>query len=255
MTLATHRTSTASRWSPRSCSWRSCWVGLAGSAWRHRVQRTGEQRVRESSLTLDEGVLYAQSFVLATTGPTRANPVPAVVHLGGAVSDKCPNAATLARHERHQLRATSTSSANSTWMTKVRDNGGALGATTTRCRPTWPRRRRARHVRRRRAPTTSTATTRSGSRRSPIVRGKARNVVARLQLEKLAESIPQTGVTAGALVDDQQRQPRRHADHRHRRLERPRALQHHGREPAASTPKAGQIVPAPAGGATRRRTS
>ena len=86
--------------------------------------RTREQRVRESTLALDEGVLYAQSLVLATKWPNAVNPYPASC-ISGTVSDKCPNAATLGGTGDTNF-ANVDQKANSAWKTKVRDNGGAL---------------------------------------------------------------------------------------------------------------------------------
>ena len=88
-----------------------------------------------------------------------------------------------------------------TWTTKVRDNGGALATAfdptkadlaQTGC--TSP------PVLRDHACTYDA----NGDRElwvqsQAIVRGKPRNVVARLRLEQLAESVPQTAVVAGAL--------------------------------------------------------
>ena len=69
------------------------------------AHRSREQRVRESSLSLDEGVLYAQSLVLSTSGPNTLNPLlPPAARRAGRPATSCPNAATLAGSATAQLR-------------------------------------------------------------------------------------------------------------------------------------------------------
>jgi Tfp pilus assembly protein PilX len=160
--------------------------------------RSRKQRVRESSLALDEGVLYAQSLVLATTWANALNPYPATCTSGGAASDKCPTAATLAGSANANF-ANVDQLNNSTWKTKVRDNGGALKNAYDPLQADLAQ-----------------TTTGVGTCAAPctydfnrdnelwvqaqsIVRGKKRNVVARMRLEQITENLPQTGVTAGAL--------------------------------------------------------
>jgi Tfp pilus assembly protein PilX len=160
--------------------------------------RSREQRVRESSLSLDEGVLYAQSLVLATKWANALNPYPATCTSGGAASDKCPNAATLAGSATANF-ANVDQLGNSTWKTKVRDNGGALKNAYDPLQADLAQ-----------------TTTGVGTCAAPctydfnhdnelwvqaqsIVRGKKRNVVARMRLERVTENLPETGVTAGAL--------------------------------------------------------
>jgi Tfp pilus assembly protein PilX len=174
-------------------------LGLAAlRAVESNSHRSREQRVRESTLALDEGVLYAQSLVLATKWANALNPYPATCTSGGAASDKCPNAATLAGSANANF-ANVDQLANSTWKTKVRDNGGALknaydplqadlAQTTTGLG------------------TCAAPCTFDFNRDNEIwvqaqstVRGKKRNVVARMRLEQITENLPETGVTAGAL--------------------------------------------------------
>jgi Tfp pilus assembly protein PilX len=160
--------------------------------------RSREQRERESALAVDEGVLYAQSLVLATQWANALNPYPATCTSGGAASTKCPSAATLAGSANANFNNVD-QLANSTWKTKVRDNGGALknaydplqadlAQTTTGIG------------------TCAAPCTYDFNRDNEIwvqaqstVRGKSRNVVARMRLEQITENLPQTGVTAGAL--------------------------------------------------------
>ena len=161
-------------------------------------KRTREQRVRESTLALDEGVLYAQSLVLATKWANALNPYPATCTSTGAASDKCPNAATLAGSSTANF-ANVDQLNNSAWRTKVRDNGGALKnaydplqadlAQTTAGKGTCP------------GPCTYdfNKDNEIWVQAQSTVRGKKRNVVARMRLEQITENVPETGVTAGAL--------------------------------------------------------
>ena len=177
-------------------------LGLADS----ESSRTREQRVRESTLQLDEGVLYAQSLVLSTKWPSALNPYPARCSSAGAVDARCPNAATLAGSSSGANFGNVDQSSGATWITKVRDNGGPLAAAYNPLQADL-------------AQTTGTltcpgpctydfngdnqvwvqaqSTLRDGSAAHPHF--KSRNVVARLRLEQLTENVPETGVTAGAL--------------------------------------------------------
>jgi hypothetical protein len=170
------------------------------------TQRTREDRERESALLVDEGVLYAQSLVLQTAWPTaptvdivtgRANYYPAQCNSTTTGSDfRCPNPQTLA--------ASSSSAAfnnvdvvdHASWATKVRDNGGDLLKAYDPFKADTPQSGCFTS-----APCTYDA---NGDRElwvqsQTFVRGKPRNVVAKLRLEQLAESIPQTAVVSGAL--------------------------------------------------------
>jgi len=161
--------------------------------------RTREQRVRESALQLDEGVLYAQSLVLSTKWANAANAYPPTCTSAGAASDKCPSAVTLAGSGNANF-ANVDQLNNSSWVTKVRDNGGSLRSAydplqadavqTTAGLGTCP----------------LTPCTYDFNRDNEVwvqaqstVRGKPRNVVARLRLEEIVENVPETAVTAGAL--------------------------------------------------------
>jgi Tfp pilus assembly protein PilX len=167
----------------------------------HRSRNTRES---ESALNLDEGVLYAQSLILAQGWPSAANHPNVVASCSSATATQaayvnaCPNPGNLAG---------SASSANfknvdqlqgSTWKTKIRDNDGALKNAYD---PT-------------KSDLAQTGT--KGTCASPCnydfngddkvwvqaqtyVKGHPRNVVALMQLETLRESIPRSAVTAGAL--------------------------------------------------------
>ena len=161
--------------------------------------RTQEQRARESALQLDEGVLYAQSLVLSTLWPNEENAYPPSCTSGGAASDMCPSAANLAGASGSNFSNVDQLNSSS-WITKVRDNGGALksaydplqadAAQTTAGVGTCPR-----------TPCTFDFNddNQIWVQSQSTVRGKSRNVVARLRLEEIVENIPQTAVTAGAI--------------------------------------------------------
>jgi Tfp pilus assembly protein PilX len=160
------------------------------------THRTRESRESESALNLDEGVLYAQSLVLAQKWPTAEEPALALCTEATAPTDnRCPSAANLAGSGSAANFQNVDQLVNSTWKTKVRDNGGEVKSSydPTKADLAQP----GCLV----APCTYDA---NGDRElwvqaQSVVRGRPRNVVARLRLEVLAESTPQTAVTAGAL--------------------------------------------------------
>lgn len=179
------------------------------------TRRTREQRERESALNVDEGVLYAQSLVMQTAWPSSANndPVtlqpqyyPAVCTSSTPANRSCPNAESLVAANSSNPGSAVFGNVdelkNVTWTTKVRDNGGALAssydpnkADDAQSGCTVPA-----------ALGSSTACTYDANKdrelwvqSQAIVRGKPRNVVARLRLEQLEESIPQTAVVSGAV--------------------------------------------------------
>jgi len=161
-------------------------------------KRTREQRERESSLQLDEGVLYAQSLVLSTKWANAANPYPVKCTSGGTASDKCPSAANLAGAGGSNFSNVDQLNSSS-WVTKVRDNGGALKAAYDPLKADL-------------AQTTALIGTCAAPctydfnkdnevwvQAQSTVKGKPRNVVARLRLEEVTENVPETAVTAGAI--------------------------------------------------------
>jgi hypothetical protein len=174
------------------------------------TERTREDRQRESALMLDEGVLYAQSLVMQTAWPTsplldsasrpQYYPAQCTSTVASGQDFRCPNPATLA-----SANATNKATAqfanvdvdsDVTWATKVRDNGGALAGAYDPTKADLPQTG---------CFTTGPCTYDANGDRElwvqsqTIVRGTPRNVVARLRLEQLTESIPQTAVVAGAL--------------------------------------------------------
>jgi hypothetical protein len=181
------------------------------------TNRTREQRERETALNLDEGVLYAQSLVLATAWPSSSgvDPIsgepqyyPASCTNSSPANKRCPNPQTLAAANSSSPGSAlfasvdvatdlaSTTKDDVTWTTKVRDNGGALATSYDAAKADLQQANCFVG-----APCTYDA---NGDRElwvqsRAVVRGKPRNVVARLRLEQLAESIPQTAVVSGAL--------------------------------------------------------
>jgi hypothetical protein len=179
------------------------------------TRRTREQRERESALNVDEGVLYAQSLVMQTAWPSSPDndPVtskpqyyPVVCTSSGPADRRCPNAASLvaaAGSPDTAAFANVDELSNVTWKTKVRDNGGALA---TSYDPLKADLSQGAGCPIPAALGATTACTYDANRdrelwvqSQAIVRGKPRNVVARLRLEQLAESVPQTAVVAGAV--------------------------------------------------------
>jgi hypothetical protein len=161
------------------------------------THRTRESREAESALNLDEGVLYAQSLVLAQKWPSATDPpLTFCTQATAATDNRCPSAANLAGTGSAANFKNVDQLSNSTWKTKVRDNGGALKSSYDPSQADLPQAGCLLS-----APCSYDA---NGDRElwvqaQSVVRGRPRNVVARLRLEVLAESTPQTAVTAGAL--------------------------------------------------------
>jgi hypothetical protein len=181
-------------------------VGLASYAFVDTGQkRSRESRERESALSLAEAALYAQGFALTRNWPNPGKP------LGGDCSSTAGlTATTLYCPDRDTLDEASSANkavaqlttvdfdANVDWKTSVRDNYGPLRAAFD-----------AQYAD---GPLTEGTTTCPGPCRydfnqdrqlwvqaKATVRGRKRNIVARLKLEQLRESVPQAGVVAGAL--------------------------------------------------------
>ena len=161
------------------------------------AKRTRESREAESALNLDEGVLYAQSLVLTQKWPSATQPAPLACTNASAPTDgNCPNRDTLAGSGAAANFRNVDQLFKSTWRTKVRDNGGDLGASYDPLKADVPQPGCALL-----APCVWDA---NGDNElwvqaQSTVRGKPRNVVARLRLEELGESTPRTAVVAGAL--------------------------------------------------------
>ncbi len=182
------------------------------------TKRTREQRERESALNVNEGVLYSQSLVMQTAWPSSAGndpitsypqyyPVTCASSGGNPGHVKhCPNAASLVAAggtpgsavfgNVDQLK-------DVTWSTKVRDNGGELASSYDPLKADLTQGAGC-PIPAALSPTTACTYDANKDRElwvqsQAIVRGKPRNVVARLRLEQLAESIPQSAVTSGAV--------------------------------------------------------
>jgi Tfp pilus assembly protein PilX len=192
-------------------------VGLAAMALVDNQNRqSGNQRQRESSLNLDEGAVYAQGFVLTQNWPYVDHKYPASCSSSGIPAqwtNYCPNPVSLATATSSNPALANFSTTdflqNTTWVTKVRDNGPI--STTDQglsvyYNPT-------------KADLTQAGTDAKGNpyscagpctwdangdhrmwvQASAVVRGHPRAVVAQLQLELLTEDVPTAAVRAGSL--------------------------------------------------------
>jgi hypothetical protein len=183
-------------------------LGIATLGLVDRGQKnTREDRERESALNLGEGVLYAQGFAMrASTWPGAASTrMPERCQSSDASTPRCPNAATLSAAQggtAAQFSTVDNGTADprfpTTWATKVRDDYGVLENDFD--------------------PTQANATLTGPSGTCPgpctydfdgdkalwvqahaIVRGKPRNVVAKLKLEEVIENTPKRAVVAGGI--------------------------------------------------------
>ena len=95
-------------------------------------QRALEQRQRETALNLAEGVLYAQGFALARVWPGNAAEGAAMptTCTSATVQSLCPDPRTLAAANSSTPASANftnaDASANVSWTTRIRDNGGPL---------------------------------------------------------------------------------------------------------------------------------
>jgi hypothetical protein len=181
-------------------------VGLAIFSVVDTQQReSGTERVRESSLNLNEAVIYAQGFAMASSNQWPGNAAAAMPFSctsAAATTPKCPDRDTLAKASSANASlanfATTDFNADSTWVTKVRDNYGQLASSYVPSAADGP------------LTDSNTGVTCpapcswdfNGDRQlwvqaTTIVRGRPRSIVARLQRELLTESIPKAAVTAG----------------------------------------------------------
>ena len=187
-------------------------IGLASFAFVDAGQRRAkEQRTRETSLNLTEGVLYAQGFALAQVWPgnaTAAAQIPTVC-TSAAVQTLCPDPNTLAAGNSSSPASANftnvDSKANVSWTTHIRDNGGPLsdafvysqvdasqsgtnvqtGAAYTCAAPCkWD----------------ANGDLKMWVQARAVIAGQPRNVVALLKRERFSEPFPRNGVTAGSLA-------------------------------------------------------
>jgi Tfp pilus assembly protein PilX len=187
-------------------------VGMASFAFVDMSQRQGKnQRARETSLNLTEGVLYAQGFALAQTWPGTAAAGAGIPDCTSAIVQAlCPNPNNLAAGNSNAPATANFSNvdakgADVTWTTHIRDNGGPLsdafvysqlGASQsgtnvkTGAAYTCP------------APCKWDANgdLKLWVQARSVIGGQVRNVVALLKREQFSEPFPRNGVTAGGFT-------------------------------------------------------
>lgn len=187
-------------------------IGLASFAFVDTGQRRAkEQRVRETSLNLTEGVLYSQGFALAQTWPGNAAGATAIPAscTSATVQALCPDPNTLAAANASAVAKASANftngdaQANVSWETHIRDNGGPLaeafvfgqldaaqtgtnvqtGLAYTCASPCkWD----------------ANGDLKLWVQARSVIAGQVRNVVALLKREQFSEPFPRNGVTAGS---------------------------------------------------------
>jgi len=172
--------------------------------------RSREQRERESSLNLAEGLLSSQAFSLAQGWPGNAA-AGAHVPVGcdqTSTASLCPRASTLAAANSASPEAANFANvdagADVTWSTKIRDNGGPLAgaydAVQADAAQSGTDTRDA-------TPYSCAAPCRWDAngdsqvwvQARTVVRGRPREVVALMKLETVLEATMQAGVTAGGI--------------------------------------------------------
>lgn len=172
-------------------------------------KQSGNERQRESALNLDEGVLYAQGFVLAGSWKSVAPGYPdCSSSQPGGPGTFCPDRNTLARFNSTSPSLANFSSAdfgtNVTWVTKVRDNGGPLANAYQPSQADLPQSGTV-------AGTTPPLSYNCAApcnydangdkqlwvQAKVTLNGHPRSIVARLQLERLTEGLPEQAVVAG----------------------------------------------------------
>jgi len=173
-------------------------------------QRSQEQRERETSLNIAEGVLYSQGFALALDWPGNAAAAVGVPvscdHTSTAAM--CPNPATIAAATSDTPAAANFTNADAqsgvTWTTRIRDNGGPLAAAFVAAQAEAAQ--SGTHVQ-----TGTSYSCDAGCRwdangdkqlwvdARALVRGRPRHVVALMKIERVLEATPETAVTAGGI--------------------------------------------------------
>lgn len=165
-------------------------------------ERVKEDRNRETSLNLTEGVLYSQGFTLAADWPGNAADAIPSICTNATVQKGCPNPSNLAGNNFTNVDILN--DPNIAWETRVRDNGAPLVEFTTTSADAAQS-------------GTNVETGLSYSCAAPcrydangdkelwvqaraVVQDRPRNIVARLRLEKLLESTPQSAVMTGGFA-------------------------------------------------------
>jgi Tfp pilus assembly protein PilX len=186
-------------------------VGMSSFAFVDMGQRRAkEQRVRETSLNLTEGVLYAQGFALAQTWPGTAAAGATIPDCTSAtVQALCPNPNNLAAGNSSNPAAANFSNvdargANVTWTTHIRDNGGPLADAFVY--PQLDAAQSGTNVKTGAAYTCAAPCKWDANgdlklwvQARAVIGGQIRNVVALLKREQFSEPFPRNGVTAGSM--------------------------------------------------------
>lgn len=173
-------------------------------------QRSRQQRERETALNVAEGVLYSQGFTLAQNWPGSAGALTSVPSSCTQTSSDplCPTPSTMAAAQASNPAlaafANIDAQASVTWTAKVRDNGGALAGAFVSAQADAAQ--SGTNVQTGNAYTCA-ATCRwdaNGDKQlwvqaRAVVRGRPRNVVALMKLERVLEATPETAVTAGGI--------------------------------------------------------
>jgi Tfp pilus assembly protein PilX len=172
-------------------------------------QRALGQRRGETALNLAEAVLSTQGFALAQTWPGNASGGAAmpVTCTSATIQSLCPDPATLAAANAAVPAASNftnvDASANVTWTTRIRDNGGAMSDSYSLAQADAAQ--SGTNVK------TSIAYSclapcrwdANGDRKlwvqaTATVRARSRSIVALLKREQFSETFAQSGVTAGS---------------------------------------------------------
>lgn len=159
-------------------------VGLTAFAYvGAETKHSGTERLRESAFNITEGVLNAQTFLVAKNWPgSSANAFPSCSSSGTA-SALCPSSTQIARSY-----ATTDYTKSSSWSVGVYDNGGAYqsfyddAAGATRAQPGWD----------------ANGDGRVWVRAQGVVSSKRRTVAALVDVDQVIEQFPRNTITAGS---------------------------------------------------------
>jgi len=149
-----------------------------------QTRLTGQERLRENTLTLAEGVLNAQANLLSSGWPETADKAfPACTHTSTSV--RCPEAGNLLRGFSNKDFA---NGAEITWHLSVRDNG--LGSfyddSATANQPAWDQ-----------SGPTGVPDGVMWLRAKATVRGESRTIVSLIRATPISHAFPRGVITAG----------------------------------------------------------
>lgn len=172
-------------------------------------RRALEQRQRETSLNLAEGVLYSQGFVLAGTWPGNAASGLATPTLctSAVVRSLCPDPNTLAAANSVTQASANFTNVDSTsavdWTSQIRDNGGASAdayatATADATQSGTDARTGAPYTCPGPCKWDANGDLKLWVQAQAVVHGQTRSLVALLKREQFSEAFAQSGVTAGS---------------------------------------------------------